>query len=224
MEAEKDKFENTALNELQDLLREEVDFTPANLYTPLQGHVIATFDVLYRGSVAHVGVDITSYPDTPLFTTTFTKKAAGVYVPGYFSFYEGPVVIAALEELKSSGIVPDLIVVDGHGTAHPRQFGLACYVGVKTGKPVMGIAKKSLLPFDKETLPAEKYGLCAIAIRQEQVGVAIRMQSNVNPVFISPGNRITLATAVETAKAMTSVYKNPDNLRRADAASRIVAD
>jgi deoxyribonuclease V len=217
-----DKHENKALNDQQESLKNLLDFSAVNLYAPKPGDLILTLDVLYKNEKAFVGIDITRFPNTPVHTEQYITTVNGTYTPGYFSFYEGPVLLDAIQYLAGKQITPDMVIVDGHGLAHPRQFGLACYIGVHTGLPVIGIAKESLLPFDKNTLGNEKYALHYFAMNQETVGAAIRLQENINPVFISPGNRITPDTAIAVIKTLSSAYKNPDNMRRADAASRIV--
>lgn len=215
-----DKFENTSLNEEQDRLKSSLDFSTENLYAPKAGDCILTLDVLYKNDKAFVGTDIVHYPNTAVQTELYTTTVTGSYVPGYFSFYEGPVLMETIRYLATKTIVPDLLIVDGHGLAHPRQFGLACYMGVHTGLPVIGIAKESLLPFDKNLLTREKYATSYFTIENEKVGAAIRLQENTNPVFISPGNKISLETCIDIIKNLATDFKNPDNMRRADAASR----
>ena len=56
---------------------------------------------------------------------------------------------------------------------------------------------------------------------KQKIGVAIRLQDNKAPVFISAGNRISLDTSIAVIKQLTTIYKFPDNMRRADSASRI---
>lgn len=217
-----DKHEDPELNALQESLKNKLDFSAANLYVPRHGDCILTLDVLYKNDKASVGIDITRYPNTPVQTELYTTVANGNYVPGYFSFYEGPVLLETIRYLANKQIVPDLVIVDGHGLAHPRQFGLACYVGVHTGLPVIGIAKESLLPFDKNVLIREKYASAFFTEKGDIVGVAIRLQESINPVYISVGNRITLDTATAIIKNLSTDYKNPDTMRRADAVSRSV--
>jgi deoxyribonuclease V len=142
------------------------------------------------------------------------------YQPQYFAFYEGPIIVNAINKLTNIWPTPSLIIVDGHGVAHPRSFGLACYVGLELDTPCIGIAKGNLLPFDKSILAKEKYATYTFINENKEVGVAIRLQENVNPVFISPGNKISLPTSIEIIKNLASCYRLPDNIRRADQASR----
>ena len=69
------------------------------------------------------------------------------YVPGLLSFREAPAVLAALGKLKR---VPDGLMCDGHGLAHPRRFGIACHLGVITGLPAIGCAKSRLVGAHEE--------------------------------------------------------------------------
>ena len=215
-----DKYNNEGYNALQQKLAGQLDFSQASLYKPKRGDIIATVDVLYSNEIASVGIDITEWPHQPVKTLTFQTKVSGQYIPGYFSFYEGPVIVETIAWLKGQNINPALLVVDGHGLAHPRYFGLACYAGVQTGLPVIGVAKKNLLPYNAEGLNKKRYVEHGFFREKEKIGVAIRLQENKAPVFISPGNKISLETAIAVIKQLTTEYKFPDNIRRADQASR----
>ncbi len=211
---------DTDKDKLQIELREKLDFSEAALYHPKTGDVIYTIDVDYDDDGATVGIDIVRYPDAAVESLSMRlTDIAGQYEPGYFAFYEGDVILRAIEQLDAKHPKPDLVIVDGHGLAHPRRFGLACYVGLKLDLPAIGIAKRSLLKFGKEWLSPEKYADHEFIVDDMVVGVAIRLQEGVNPVFISPGNKIDIATSVEVIKGLTGEYRLPENLRRAHLAS-----
>mgnify|MGYP003592759541 CR=1 FL=1 len=209
-----DLFENTALNAQQEAWKLLLDFTAEQLYTPSAGDCLVSLDVLYREGRAQAGIDILQWPGKEFETRTDTLAASGSYIPGYFSFYEGPVLLEVVKRLQHSGLQPNCIMVDGHGLAHPRKFGLACYVGAHTGLPVIGVAKESLLPYD----PNQPEGL--VLLNGETVGATVQLNPIAKPVFVSAGNRISLSTAVAMVKQLGAGYRNPENMRRADAASR----
>lgn len=50
----------------------------------------------------------------------------------------------------------------------------------------------------------------------EVVGAALRTRDGVRPVFVSPGHRTDLATAVEVVLTVSPRYRIPEPIRRAD--------
>ena len=63
------------------------------------------------------------------------------YVPGLLSFREAPPVLEAFRRLQT---VPDVILCDGQGIAHPRRIGLASHLGLWLERPTIGSAKSRL--------------------------------------------------------------------------------
>jgi endonuclease V len=65
------------------------------------------------------------------------------YVSSFLSFRE----IESLEFLvrkqlrDSTHVTPSVIMVDGNGILHARRAGIACFLGVRTGIPTIGIGK-----------------------------------------------------------------------------------
>jgi deoxyribonuclease V len=148
---------------------------------------------------------------------TAAGETAFPYLTGLFAFRELPPLLAALGRLARP---PELLVADGHGIAHPRRFGLASHLGVVTGLPAIGVAKTPLGRFDP---PAPGRGATSpLVLDGEQVGVALRTRDGVQPVFVSVGHRIDLATACRYVLALANCFRLPETTRLADRRSREV--
>ena len=134
------------------------------------------------------------------------------YIPGLLSFRESPVALAAFERLEH---LPDLVMVDGHGRAHPRRFGIACHLGVLLDLPAIGVAKSVLV--GRAEVPADQAGATAPLIDDDEVvGMAVRTRLHTKPVYVSVGHRVTLASAVKLVLACVRQHRLPEPTRRAD--------
>lgn len=138
------------------------------------------------------------------------------YIPGLFSFRELPSLIKAFNKLEN---IPDLVVCDGQGYAHPRRFGLACHLGVIFDVPAIGCGKTRLIG-DADT-PGERRGEFSPLIEnKEVVGNLLRTQDGVNPIYVSIGHRISLSTACDWVLKLSPKYRLPETTRLADQAVR----
>lgn len=135
------------------------------------------------------------------------------YIPGLLSFREVPAGMAALAKLEHT---PDLIHVDGHGIAHPRGLGVATHLGLTTGLPTIGVAKKRLTGAH-EPVPEARASHVPLTTRDGRtIGAVLRSRVGVKPIFISSGHRIGLESALAwTLRALTR-YKLPETTRAAD--------
>lgn len=179
--------------------------------------------------IRHVaGADIAFDPDTEMafagvIVYTFPgleeverrmarRKLRFPYVPGLLSFRESPILIAAFARLTTE---PDLLLIDGHGLAHPRLFGIACHIGVLFDKPAVGCAKSLLVGEAGE--PAAKAGSSApLDFRGQRVGAVLRTRDGVRPIFVTQGHRVSLATAVRLVRQCVDGYRIPKPTREAD--------
>ena len=133
------------------------------------------------------------------------------YIPGLLSFREGPVCLDAAAKLENE---PDVFIIDGQGTAHPRRLGLACHLGLFFNHPTIGCAK-SRLTGTFEDVATEKGSYSWLEDKGQRIGAVVRTRTNVKPVFVSPGNKCTLKDAIKITLICTTKYRLPEPTRLA---------
>jgi deoxyribonuclease V len=176
---------------------------------------VAGVDVGFEDNytITQAAVAVLSFPELQLLESAIAQiPTTFPYIPGFLSFREIPAILKALEKLN---LVPDLILCDGQGIAHPRRFGIACHLGVLIDLPTIGVAK-SLLVGKHEDLPPEKGSWQPLRDRGEVVGAVLRSRTNVNPVYVSVGHRISLSAAIDYVLRCTTKYRLPETTRWAD--------
>lgn len=205
---------------IQNELRSRVSLTDdPKLNEPGGVRLIAGVDMSAKG-VARAAVVVLSFPDLQVVETVRAERPLDFpYVPGFLSFREGAAVLAAFEQLQHT---PDLIMFDGQGIAHPRRLGIAAHLGVLLDIPSLGCAKSLLVGKLDGELAAERGASVPLVHRREVVGAAVRTRSNVQPVYISPGQRISVETAVRYALACsTGKLRLPEPTRLAHNAAAV---
>lgn len=134
------------------------------------------------------------------------------YIPGFLSFREGPVVMAALANLKHPY---ELVMFDGQGYAHPRRCGLASFVAIQLNLPAIGVGKSRLIGTHAE--PAQNAGATSpLMDAEEQIGVVLRTKDATRPIYVSVGHRADLSTATKIVMACCTRYRIPEPTRNAD--------
>jgi deoxyribonuclease V len=167
------------------------------------------------------------------------------YIPGLLAFREGESMLAALDALDAE---PDLLVCDGSGRIHFREAGIATHVGVLLDVPSVGVAKSLLCgqpasstdgrpegwrtPIhadDTVETVASQSGVRSrnatdATAKSPVIGYAFQSRQypnsrRVNPLYVSPGHRVSAETTVELVDALCAGYKLPEPTRLADAAA-----
>ncbi|MFI7008557.1 endonuclease V [Streptomyces sp. NPDC050145] len=176
---------------------------------------VTGIDVAYddeRGVVAAAAVVLDAATLGVVEEATAVGRVAFPYVPGLLAFREIPAVLGALAALDAD---PGLVVCDGYGLAHPRRFGLASHLGVLTGLPTVGVAKKPFVFAHGEVGP-ERGAAAPLLDGADEVGRALRTRAGVKPVYVSVGHRVTLDNACAHVLALTPEFRIPETTRRAD--------
>ena len=133
------------------------------------------------------------------------------YVPGYLSFREGHAVLRAIGELSR---LPEVIIYDGCGIAHPRGLGLASHMGLLTGIPSVGCAKSRLCGTCDE-LGIYKGAWTDLVLRGVVRGCCLRTRKSVKPVYVSPGVGMGIENSRQLVDLLAHTYRLPKATRLA---------
>jgi deoxyribonuclease V len=204
---------------IQEKLRELV-ITEDQLEEPIQ--YVAGVDMGFEadGTISRAAVAVLSFPDLQVIETSLAHRPTSFpYVPGFLSFREIPAVLDALEKITT---IPDIILCDGQGIAHPRRLGIACHLGLLIDMPTIGVAKSRLVGKHEE-LPEAKGSKQPLIYKGETIGAVLRClrwaaptRTGVKPLYISSGHRISLPTAIDYVLRCTPKYRLPETTRIAD--------
>jgi deoxyribonuclease V len=193
----------------KDLAKQVIHNTPLDLNTV---QTVAGVDVSVKNNISRAAVVVLRYPDLTILETAIASQPTPFpYVPGLLSFREGPVLVDAFEKLQHT---PDVFIFDGMGRIHPRKFGIASHMGLWLDKPAIGCGKTYLIG-DYDEPDSDKGAYSALTYHGEQLGVVLRTRKNVKPVFISPGHRMDIASAMALTMRVTTKYRLPEPIRAA---------
>ncbi len=117
------------------------------------------------------------------------------YIPTLLSLRELRPMVIAFKALRER---PDIVIIDGHGKAHPYRLGIASHFGVVMKMPTIGCAK-SLLYGEIRNCREDS---CDIVDPEngELIGRALKHYDKY--VYVSVGNLITLDTACKIVREM----------------------
>jgi len=166
--------------------------------------------------VASGAVVVLRYPEFSMVEVKVVEgKITFPYIPGLLSFRESPLILAACEKI---GNIPDLILIDGQGIAHPRRMGLASHVGLFLNLPTIGCAK-SILCGQHRPVGKEAGSHAELLDNGELIGAALRTKSGVRPIYVSVGHKIDLASALQWVIKCCRGYRLPEPTRLAHIAA-----
>lgn len=173
---------------------------------------VAGVDVGFEneGAITRAAVAVLSFPSLRLEASAIARLPTRFpYVPGLLSFREVPAVLAAMERLD---VRPDLLLCDGQGIAHPRRFGIACHLGLLLDLPAIGVAKSRLIG-QHGTVPDPRGAWVPLKDGEETIGAVLRSRQGVRPLYVSPGHRIGLESALAWVMACLTRFRLPETTR-----------
>ena len=175
---------------------------------------ISGADVSYdrKSNMLFAAVLVFEFPSLHVYETqTQLSTPQFPYVPGLLSFRELPPLLECFQKLST---VPDVLLCDGQGYAHPRRFGLACHLGLLLDLPAVGCAKSRLVGEGEE--PGTSRGsLSVLYDRGEKLGFILRTKDGIKPLYISPGHLIMGNDAVWIVLECCAGYRLPEPTRQA---------
>lgn len=195
----------------QVALADRVDFsTPL----PTDWRRVAAADVSFErfGKTLYAGVVVVDRATLEeVDRATVAAPAQFPYVPGLLSFREAPAILEAFSRLK---VLPDVLITDGQGRAHPRRLGIACHLGLCLDLPTVGCGKSRLCgEFDPP--PINRGGHSPLVDKGETIGAVVRSRTKIAPLFVSPGHRSDLASSIALVLELTPRYRIPVPIRLA---------
>lgn len=188
----------------EDILQDEIEY-------------IAGVDLAYFGDLSIGAAVVLDYPSMSLIESQVVYKKTHIpYVPTLLSFREIPPAHLALKKLKT---VPNIIMVDGQGFAHPYGLGFASHLGLILNKPTIGVAK-SILCGKVEQASESKRNKPLKNKSGKTIGNELVTKLGTKPVYVSVGHMISLKTATEIVLNCAIKYRLPEPIRQAHLAAK----
>uniref|UniRef100_A0A4W5LHZ0 Endonuclease V n=1 Tax=Hucho hucho TaxID=62062 RepID=A0A4W5LHZ0_9TELE len=170
---------------------------------------------------------VLSYPDLELlYEDSQMVTLTAPYISGFLAFRETPYLLEALQRLETTqpSLLPQVVLVDGNGLFHYREFGLACHLGVLSGLPCIGVAKNLLQVQGVEKSEEHQSQIASLQKGGDSfplttnsgkvLGRALRSSdSSTKPVYVSVGHKISLDTALHLTHSCCR-YRVPEPIRQ----------
>lgn len=176
-------------------------------------NTVGGIDIGISADRARAAVVVLRYPDLSLLdSATADVPLEFPYVPGLLAFREGPAILAAWKKLAH---LPDLILFDGQGIAHPRGMGIASHMGLWLERPTIGVAKSRL--YGRHAEPGPNPGDYAELYDPRDpnrvIGTVLRAKARTNPLYLSPGHLIDVPWSLKFVQDCLAGYRLPEPTR-----------
>jgi len=134
----------------------------------------------------------------------FIDKLRFPYLHGFRAYRELPTMTAVYNKIREK---PDIMLIKGKGINHSR-LGIASHFSLLTGVPTIGVTDKN---HDETEVKGDD-----VFLEGKKVGNAIITKKGSKPLFISPGNKISIASSYDAVQNMiVPPHKLPEPLHLA---------
>ncbi|MGC9009466.1 MAG: endonuclease V [Sulfolobales archaeon] len=169
---------------VQEILAKKVVVKPLD-HKP---NIIVGLDVSYdknnrKGFAAAVAVDIRDLKVVDL--SIVSSEISFPYIPGYLAFREAPLMFKAFLRLRNKDNT--IIMVNGHGIAHPRGLGIASHIGVVLNRPSIGVAKR-LLVGEVSRIGGRE----VIIYNNRVVGIVVSSEKSKDKYYVTIGHKVSI--------------------------------
>lgn len=175
------------LAEQQERMAKRVVITPFILEAPL----VAGVDASYEEDTVYAACVVMNRDMEIVDSASAAVETRFPYIPGYLSFREALGLLSAVR--KVSGF--DVLMVNGHGVAHPRGCGLASLVGIEVDKPTIGVARRALVG----EVGKIRCVFTPLIFNGLTVGAEVKRTEGA-PIYVSVGHKIDLKSAVRITR------------------------
>ncbi|AJC72126.1 endonuclease V [Thermococcus guaymasensis DSM 11113] len=101
---------------------------------------VGAVDVSYRGEKAKAAFVLCTFPECRILKQRIIETTVEFpYIPTFFFLRETKPALLVIGHERL-----DVLLVEGHGKAHPRGYGLASHIGLLLRVPTIGVAKRPL--------------------------------------------------------------------------------
>jgi len=185
---------------VQNAIRAQIGLASKAKLTPLRLEglrKVGGVDVAYSDPIAAAAYSELDLVTGQTNSLTRITRVLVDYIPGLLSFREAGPVLNVMRGLRA---LPDALLVNGHGMAHPRLCGLATHLGVVLDLPTIGVAKSLLGP------PTSSYNR-----------LFARKMGN---LYVTPGNRVSMQDCEDIINRLPLSHGYPEPLGSAHDESR----
>ena len=163
---------------------------------------VAGADQTYAEGKVISAIAVCDYKSLRLIEDKHAMVEAKVPYKSSFLFYkDGPAIIEAFNKLENK---PDVLIIEANGILHPRRIGMASHAGILLDTSTIGVTKRLSLGEVRDN---------TIYLEKEARGYELTTKEHANPIYVSPGHKISLKTSLEVIKkCMKFPHKMPEPL------------